>query len=76
MKNCPISLREQSINVVKGISEITPEQTILKKLFYYMECYCVELKMTELDVLLNDDNYDSFYKLFDSVMMKNHVLEV
>ena len=76
MKNCPISLREQSINVVKGISEIKPEQTILKKLFYYMECYCVELKMTELDVLLNDDNYDSFYKLFDSVMMKNHVLEV
>ena len=32
-------------------------------------------KMTDLDVLLNDENYDSFYSLFDSVMMKNHVLE-
>jgi hypothetical protein len=75
MKNCPTSLREQALNVVKGNTEVTPEQKILKKLFYYMECYCVELKMTELDVLLNDENYDSFYSLFDSVMMKNHVLE-
>lgn len=75
MKNCPISLREQALNVVKGNSEVTSEQKILKKFFYFMECYCVELKMTDLDVLLNDENYDSFYSLFDSVMMKNHVLE-
>lgn len=70
MKNCPTSLRDQALNVIKGVSEISPEQTILKKFFYYMECYCVELKMTELDVLLNNENYDSFYTLFDSVMMK------
>ncbi len=72
MKNCPNSLREQALNVIKGKSEINPEEKILKKFFYYMECYCVELKMTELDVLLNDENYDSFYSLFNTVMMKNY----
>ena len=75
MKNCPILLREQALNVIKDKTEITTEQKILKKLLYYMDCYCVELKMTELDILLNDENYEIFYSLFDSVMMKNHVLE-
>lgn len=76
MKNCPISLRDQALNVVRGNSEVSTEQPILKKFFYFMECYCVELKMTELDVLLNDENYDSFYSLFDNVMMKRDVVEV
>ena len=40
-----------------------------------MDCYCVELKMTELDILLNDKNYEIFYSLFDSVMMKNYFVE-
>lgn len=75
MKNCPILLREQALNVIKDKTEITTEQKILKKLLYYMDCYCAELKMTELDILLNDENYEIFYSLFDSVMMKNHVLE-
>jgi hypothetical protein len=75
MKNCPILLREQALNVIKDKTEITPEQKILKKLLYYMDCYCVELKMTELDILLNDKNYEIFYSLFDSVMMKNYFVE-
>lgn len=76
MKNCPILLREQALNVIKDKTEITSEQKILKKLLYYMDCYCVELKMTELDILLNDENYEIFYSLFDSVMMKNYFVEV
>ena len=75
MKNCPILLREQALNVIKDKTEITTEQKILKKLLYYMDCYCAELKMTELDILLNDKNYEIFYSLFDSVMMKNYFVE-
>jgi len=88
MKNCPILLREQALNVIKDKTETTAanrglilidtkyefgsEQKILKRLFYYMDCYCAELKMTELDILLNDENYEIFYSLFNSVMMKDY----
>ena len=75
MKNCPILLREQALNVIKDKTEITTEQKILKKLLYYMDCYCEELKMTELDILLNDKNYQIFYSICDSVMMKNYFVE-
>jgi hypothetical protein len=50
MKNCPISLREQALNVVKGNSEVTSEQKILKKFFYFMECYCVFWRLNPLRI--------------------------
>ncbi len=75
MKNCPHSLREQAINVVRGNHKITSDEKVLKKFFHYLDAYCAEMKQTEWDVLLNDENYENVYQLFDNIMMKNRVLE-
>lgn len=70
MKNCPFELRKRAIEVVRNTSEIGSDEIYLKKFLYYMDCFCVELKQTELDILLNDENYDMFYSLFNSVMIE------
>lgn len=70
MENCPSELRKRAIDVVLNNSEIGFDEINLRKFFYYLECFCVELKQTEFDVLLNDENYDFFYNLFESVMIK------
>lgn len=72
MKNCPISIREAAIKVAKGNQEINPEEKILKKFFHYLDAYCAEMKQTEWDVLLNDENFENVYQLFDNVMMKRY----
>lgn len=71
MKNCPSELRKRAIEVVRNNSEIRDEEINLKKLFFYLECFCAELKQTEFDVLLNDENYEFFYNLFENVMIIN-----
>ena len=70
MKNCPFELRKRAIEVLRNTSEIGSDEIYLKKLLYYMDCFCVELKQTEMDILLNDENYDMFYSLFNSVMIE------
>lgn len=70
MINCPSHLRNRAIEVLRKKTEIDSDEIHLKKLFYYMDCYCVELKMTEEDILLNDERWDSFYYLFNSIMVE------
>jgi hypothetical protein len=75
MKNCSISIRENSINFFKGKYEINSDDRFLKMFLHYLDAYCAEMKQTEWDVLLDDKNYQSVYGLFDNIMVKRHELD-
>ncbi len=74
MKNCPILIREAAIKVAKGNQEINPEEKVLKKFFHYLDAYCAEMKCSELDIFLNDENWENVFHLFENVMLKDRVI--
>lgn len=42
----------------------------IKKFLQYLGAYCVEMKLNEQDVLLNDEHYEKVYRLYENVMLK------
>ncbi len=75
MKACPTSLRQNAYKVYQGHESSESDKVVIEKFFKYLDAYCAEMKQTEWDVLLNDENYENVYQLFDNIMMKNRVLE-
>jgi hypothetical protein len=43
------------------------------KFFWYLDCYCAEMKHSEQDVLLNDEHYDLVWNLFSNIVLKEKV---
>jgi len=74
MKTCPTSLRLNAYKVYKGedISEI--DKNMVDKFFRYFDAYCAEMKCCELDIFLNDKNWEDVFHLFENVMLKDKVV--
>ena len=73
MKACPTSLRQSAYKVYNGHEASENDKVLLEKFFRYLEAYCAELKCTELDVFLNDKNWENVFHLFENVMLKPEV---
>lgn len=73
MTNQSSDLRRKATEIIKNKSRVEINETDLRNFFYYLDSYCAEMKLTEFDVLLNDENYDFFYNLFESVMIQKSV---
>jgi hypothetical protein len=72
MKICPTSLRQNAYKFYKGEDILEKDKNTVDKFFKYLEAYCVETKSTELDILLNDKNWENVYNLFDSIILKKN----
>ena len=70
MKTCSISLRENAYKFYKGEDISENDKKVVNNFFRYLDAYCAELKCSELDILLNDKNWESVYNLFDSIILK------
>lgn len=64
------NLRKRAIEVLNNYSEIEQSEITLKIFLQYLNCYCIETKQTEYEILSNDKNFDNFYQLFNSVMIE------
>jgi hypothetical protein len=73
MKTCPTSLRENAYKYYRGKNH-DGDQVIIDKFFKYIDAYCSEMKCSELDILLNDENWENVYHLFENIMLKNVVV--
>lgn len=73
MKTCPTLIRENAIKRLRGNEPCEKSKPVVDKFFYYLDCYCAELKHTEDDVLLNDDHYESVWGLFSNIVLKEKV---
>jgi hypothetical protein len=61
-------IRKIAIDSING-NLITPADRIVSKNFFrYIEAYCCELKVTEFDILLNDDKFEMIWSLYTNVM--------
>jgi hypothetical protein len=74
MKTCPTSLRQNAYKVYKGEYISAKDKNIVDKFFRYLDAYCAELKCSELDILLNDKNWENVFHLFENVMLKDMVV--
>ena len=74
MKACPTNLRKNAYNVYIGKECNEEDKVILEKFFKYMDAYCAEMKCSELDILLNDENWENVFHLFENVMLKGIVV--
>jgi hypothetical protein len=72
MKTCSTSLRQNAYKVYLGHESLEKDKVVLEKFFKYIDAYCAEMKCTELDIFLNDENWENVYQLFDNVMMKRN----
>lgn len=74
MENFAQSLRESTIDFLKG-NQINDEYKIyVDKFLYYTGAYCAELKSTTIDDILNNDKtYNMIFNLFNSVILKNQL---
>jgi hypothetical protein len=70
MKTCSTSLRQNAYKIYKGECASEKDKVVLDKFFRYLEAYCAEMKCTELDIFLNDKNWESVFHLFESIMLK------
>lgn len=74
MKTCPTSLRQNVYKVYKGEDISEKDKNMVDKFFRYLDAYCAELKCSELDILLNDKNWEDVFHLFENVMLKDIVV--
>jgi len=74
MKTCPTSLRQNTYKVYKGEYISAKDKNMVDKFFRYLDAYCAELKCSELDILLNDKNWENVFHLFENVMLKDMVV--
>jgi hypothetical protein len=74
MKTCPTSLRQNAYKVYKGEDISEKDKNMVDKFFRYLDAYCAELKCSELDILLNDKNWEDVFHLFENVMLKDIVV--
>ncbi len=74
MKTCPTSLRQNAYKVYKGHETSEKDNEVLEKFFKYLDAYCAEMKCSELDIFLNDENWENVFHLFENVMLKDRVI--
>jgi hypothetical protein len=74
MKTCPTSLRQNAYKVYQGHESSEKDKVVTEKFFKYIEAYCAEMKCTELDILLNDENWKNVFHLFENIMLKDIVI--
>ncbi len=74
MKTCPTSLRQNAYKVYKGEDISEKDKNMVDKFFRYLDAYCAEMKCSELDILLNDKNWEDVFHLFENVMLKDKVV--
>lgn len=70
MKNL---VRENAIKQIKGNRTCKNSKPVVDKFFWYLDCYCAEMKHTEHDVLFNDEHYDLVWNLFSNIVLKEEV---
>lgn len=63
-------VRNISKMYINGDKITDDESKKIKKFIHYIEAYCAELKISETDILHNDDTFDKVYNLYKSVMYK------
>jgi hypothetical protein len=73
MKTCSISLRQNAYKIYQGQNS-EGDKFILDKFFRYLEAYCAEMKCCELDIFLNDENWENVFHLFENIMLKDVVV--
>jgi hypothetical protein len=66
-------VRENAINQLKGNRPCENSKPVVDKFFWYLDCYCAEMKHSEQDVLLNDEHYDLVWNLFSNIVLKEKV---
>lgn len=64
----PSNFRQLTYLVIHG--EKIENNEIVNDFVNYIQAYCAELKLTDYDIVLNDDLYNMVYDLFDSVILK------
>jgi len=74
MKTCPTSLRQNAYKVYKGEDISEKDKNMVDKFFRYLDAYCAEMKCSELDIFLNDKNWESVFHLFENIMLKDKVV--
>jgi|688.fasta_scaffold1835439_1 hypothetical protein len=74
MKTCPTSLRQNAYKSYKGQDISEKDKIVIDKFFKYLEAYCAEMKCTELDIFLNDENWENVFHLFENIMLKDKVV--
>ncbi len=74
MKTCPTSLRQNAYKVYKGEDISEKDKNMVDKFFRYLDAYCAEMKCSELDIFLNDKNWEDVFHLFENVMLKDKVV--
>ncbi len=66
-------VRENAIKQLKGNQPCEISKPVVDKFFWYLECYCAELKQTEDDVLYDDEHYEMVWSLFSNIVLKEAV---
>jgi hypothetical protein len=64
------NLRRTAIDNINGNEISEKDKKIVKDFLKYLDAFCVDLNYTEFDVLLNDENYEMVFGLFDNVILK------
>lgn len=68
MKNV---IREKAIGRLTSAS--APDSELEQKFGSFLECYCVELKQTEDDVLLDDQHFEMVWDIFSHISEKSTI---
>ncbi len=74
MKACPTSLRQNAYKVYQGHESSESDKVVIEKFFKYLDAYCAEMKCSELDIFLNDENWENVFHLFENVMLKDRAI--
>jgi hypothetical protein len=74
MKTCPTSLRQNAYKVYQGHEASESDKVVIEKFFKYLDAYCAEMKCSELDIFLNDENWENVFHLFENIMLKDRVI--
>lgn len=69
MKNV---IREKAIGRLTSASD--PDSELEQKFGSFLECYCVELKQTEDDVLLDDQHFEMVWDIFSHISERSTIL--
>lgn len=65
------NLRRATIDKINGNEISEKDKIIVKDFIKYLDAFCADLNYTEFDILLNDENYEMVFGLFDNVILKN-----
>lgn len=68
MKNV---IREKAI--WRLLSASAPDSELEQKFRSFLECYCVELKQTEDDVLLDDQHFEMVWDIFSHISERSTI---